>query len=145
MVDGRQLWQMWDDLAFVQLFQSFRMAVAPTKIAIALLAVILICLLGSFMDICSKTVVVNPNPRAVVDVDVSESMSLSDRTELEFYITQPEKAEWFIDQYKGKVPGAGVFSTLWNFGAARFNHATVLLLKLDTSNIAANIFNMIAA
>lgn len=144
MIDGKQLWQMWDDLALTKLFQSFRMAVGPTKVAIAFLAVMVICLVGWVMDLCTKTVVVNPNPRAVPKVVASDILKFSDATELEVYITRPEETKSFIEKHKNKVPSAGVFSTLWDFGTARFNHATVLLLKLDTSNIAANIFNVIA-
>jgi hypothetical protein len=144
MIDGKQLWQMWDDLALAKLFQSFRIAVGPTKVTIAFLAVLTICLVGWLMDTCTKTVIVNPNPVSVPKLVASDILKFSDATELEVYITAPERTEAFIEKYKGKAPEAGVFSTLWNFGAARFNHATVLLLKLDTSNIVANIFNVLA-
>jgi hypothetical protein len=144
MIDGKQLWQMWDDLALTKLFQSFRMAIGPTKVAIAFLAVLVICFVGWIMDVCTRTVVVNPNQVSVRKQVSSDVLKFSDATELEVYIAEPHKTKSFIEKYKGKAPMAGVFSTLWNFGSARFNHATVLLLKLDTSNIVANIFNVIA-
>ena len=144
MIDGRQLWEMWDDLALTKLFQSFRMAVGPTKVAIAFGSVLLICFVGWIMDICTRTVVVNPNQVSVSDGAASAILQFSDASELEVYISDPSRTESFIEQYRGKARGAGVFSTLWSFGSARFNHATVLLLKLDTSNIVANIFNVVA-
>ena len=144
MIDGRQLWQMWDDLALTKLFQSFRMAVGPTKVTIAFGGVLLICLVGWIMDICTRTVVVNPNQGSATKRVASDILKFSDATELEVYIAEPHKTKSFIERYRGKAPGAGVFSTLWNFGSARFNHATMLLLKLDTSNIVANIFNVAA-
>jgi len=60
--------------------------------------------------------------------------------QLEVYIAEPEKTIRSIEQYKQQGRGRGVFSTLWNFGAARFNGATVSLLKLDIANTLANIW-----
>ena len=104
MIDGKQLWQMWDDLALIKLFQSFRMAVGPTKVAIAFGGVMVICLVGWIMDLCARTVVVNPYPRAVPKVVASDILKFSDATELEVYITRPDETKSFIEKYKN-CPG----------------------------------------
>lgn len=134
VIEEKHLGQLWDNLAFTKLFRSFRMAVAPGKLVVALIAVGLICVIGFVMDICSPTVAVDRQK------DVSSGITVIKLTELEVFVTEPEKRDEFVRAHDGQS-GQGVFATLWHFCAKRFNIAIVPLLKLDTSNLFANITN----
>jgi len=140
MTEEKQLWRIWDDLPFTKLLQSFRMAVGPTKMVIAMLAVIVICLVGWVMDICTEADVIGPEQQPILTPIIASVVDFGNAAQLEVYITDPAKTIRSIEQYKQQSKGRGVFSTLWNFGAARFNGATVSLLKLDISNMLANIW-----
>ncbi len=140
MTEKQQFRQIWDEPAFTKLFQSFRLAVGPTKLTLALLAVVIVALAGWIMDLCSMTVVTNPNVEANNQVVVYDLDKLVESTELEVYVTDPEKAREFIDDYESQSTRQGVFSTLWHFNAARFNGATVSLLRLKISDMFANIW-----
>jgi hypothetical protein len=51
-----QLHQLWDSFAFTRLLRTFRMSVAPAKILIAMMAIILICGFGWLMDTITTTI-----------------------------------------------------------------------------------------
>jgi hypothetical protein len=57
MVSGKESTRLFDDLLFPKIFRTFRVAIQPTKLIIAFLAVVVICLAGWVMDL-GKTVVV---------------------------------------------------------------------------------------
>lgn len=135
VIEEKHLGQLWDNFAFTKLFRSFRMAVAPSKLVVALIAVVVICAIGWVMDICSSTVAIQRQEKA------SNGVTVSKLTELDVFITEPDKRDEFLQRY-GEDGGQGVFATLWHFCAKRFNIAIVPLLKLDTSNIFANISNV---
>jgi hypothetical protein len=86
------------------------------------------------------TVVTNPNVEATKQVVIYDLDKIVESTELEVYVADPEKTREFIDDYKPKSERQGVFSTLWHFNAARFNGATVSLLRLKISDMFANIW-----
>ncbi|HEC04386.1 MAG TPA: hypothetical protein ENI81_12705, partial [Phycisphaerales bacterium] len=56
MVSGTDSTGLFDGLLFPKIFKTFRMAIQPTKLIIAFLAVAVICLAGRIMDF-SGTVV----------------------------------------------------------------------------------------
>jgi len=116
------------------------MAVGPTKLIIAMLTVIVVCLVGWLMDICTEARPVGGEQQAVLAPIILSVVDFGKAAQLEVYIAEPEKTILSIEQYKQQGKGRGVFSTLWNFGAARFNGATVSLLKLDIANTLANIW-----
>jgi hypothetical protein len=140
MRDERQLLQIWGTLPFTRLFQSFRMAVGPTKMIIAVLTVIVVCFVGWLMDVCTETRPGGDPEQAILTPIILSVVDFGKAAELEVYVTEPERTIRSIEQYKQQGAGRGVFSTLWNFGAARFNGATVSLLKLDIANVLANIW-----
>jgi hypothetical protein len=140
MTEKQQFRQIWDEPAFTKLFQSFRLAVGPTKLTLALLAVVIIALAGWIMDRCSMTVVTNPNVEAEKQVVVYDLDKIGELTELDVYVGDPERTKEFIDDYESQSTRQGVFSTLWHFNAARFNGATVSLLRLKVSDMFANIW-----
>lgn len=116
------------------------MAVGPTKMVIAMLTVIVVCLVGWVMDICTEAGPGGGEQQAILTPIILSVVDFGKAAQLEVYIAEPEKTFRSIEQYKQQGRGRGVFSTLWNFGAARFNGATVSLLKLDIANTLANIW-----
>ncbi len=140
MTDEKQLLQIWEALVFTRLFQSFRMAVGPTKIITAMLAVMIVCLVGWLMDVCTEARPGGSRQQAILKPIILSVVDLGKAAEFEVHISEPEKTIRAIERYKQQGNGRGVFSTLWNFGAARFNGATVSLLKLDIANMLAHIW-----
>jgi len=123
MEKEKQSTQVFENLLFPKIFQSFRMAVQPSKLIIAFLAVAIICLAGWIMDF-SKTVV----------------GSSDGDTELQIYLTNPGQLGQFIEENKEfKDERKGVFSTLWQFDSARFHGVVNSLLILDLWGVKANI------
>ena len=116
------------NLMFTNIFQTFQMAIQPSKLIIAFLGVAVICLSGWVMDF-SRTVVVS------VDRD-----NIVINSELQTYIIDPELVQLYIDQQVGKNREyRGVFSTLWNFSAARFHGVIGGLFQLNIPAIKTNI------
>ena len=125
MVSEKQTPQLFDSLLFPKIFQTFRMAIQPSKLIIAFSAVAVICLAGWVMDF-SETVVTTP------DAQVEE-------TELQIYMENPDQLKSYIEDYKQTGGRTGVFSTLWHFAAARFQGAVNSLFEFNIPAVAANI------
>jgi len=109
---------------FPKIFRAFRIAIAPSKLMIAFSALVIICLAGWIMDF-GKTVVITPDTQG-------------QETELQIYADDPGQLQSYIKHYKDGER-AGVFSTLWNFTAARFHGALYSLLLFDLPSVKANI------
>ena len=121
------------------------MSIQPTKLIITALALAVICLAGRIMDL-SKSVVVVPNTatktmqsqirtRSTASIPKTTTAPVRKKnrlTELDIYLTNPEQMKKYIETFKGKEEGAGVFNTLWHFSANRFQGAvdSVFELKL---------------
>lgn len=125
--------QVFENLLFPKIFQTFRMAIQPTKLIIAFLAVAVICLAGWIMDF-SKTVVVTQNIQGKIT-----------DTELQIYMTQPDQVKSYIEQYKESGERSGVFSTVWGFAAASFHNTLKSLFAFNLPEVAANIANYFKA
>lgn len=133
MVSGVNSTRLFDDLLFPKIFQTFRMAIQPTKLIIAFLAVAVICLAGWIMDF-SRTV--------VVDGD-------GDVTELNRYVEsvgdRNSAVEAHIAKFKEAGKREGVFSTLWHFGSARFHGAIMELFGPNLKGVEDNIADCLRA
>lgn len=134
MTEKKHVWQIWDNLAFARSFHSFKMALAPARMVIALATVLLICLIGWLMDV---TAVIG---RDRTETKVTAAIDFSSSADMRPYARNPKNTLLFIEQYREEQRFAGVFSTLWNFGAARFNSATVSLVRLEITNLFLNIW-----
>ena len=134
MAEKKQVWQIWDNLAFARSFQSFKMALAPARMVIALATVLLICLIGWLMDVTAVVARGRPETRATAPIDFGASVDLRP------YAKNIENTLLFIEQYRKNQRFAGVFSTLWHFGAARFNSATVSLFRMEITDLFLNIW-----
>jgi hypothetical protein len=104
MAEAQTEIQFFDKLLFTKIFQSFRIAIHPSKMIIALLAVALISACGVLMDL-TRSVVTNPDSKV---------------TELGVYMQEPSAVGEFIELNKDNGQGIGVFSTMWKHGAKQF-------------------------
>lgn len=134
MTEKKHVWQIWDNLAFARSFHSFKMALAPARMVIALATVLLICLIGWLMDL---TAVIG---RDRTETKITATIDFSSSADLRPYAKNPKNTLRFIEQYRENQRFDGVFATLWHFGAARFNSATVSLVRLEITNLALNIW-----
>jgi KaiC/GvpD/RAD55 family RecA-like ATPase len=126
--------QVFDNLLFPKIFQTFRMAIQPSKLIIAFLAVAAICLTGWIMDL-TQTVVATQG-----QIKVGDHRLIADKvTELQIYLTQPDQVKPYIEQYKESGERTGVFSTLWNFGAVSFHNTLKSLFAFNLPEVATNI------
>ncbi|MHC4753863.1 MAG: hypothetical protein ACYTBP_01845 [Planctomycetota bacterium] len=111
---------------FPKIFQTFRLVIFhPGKLFLALLGLAVICFSGWIMDL-NKTVVVTPDTNGRL-------------TELQIYIDTPEKVGQYIKQYEGENEKRGVFSTLWEFAADRFQGSVDSLFELNFRQVAIHI------
>ncbi|NLZ06917.1 MAG: hypothetical protein GXY19_17250 [Phycisphaerae bacterium] len=113
---------------FPRIFQAFRMAIQPTKLALAFLALATVCLTGRVMDI-SKPVVVAPNGM----------------TELDEYVSGSPQVDEHIRLFGETGERTGVFITLWHFGAKRFHSAVLGIPRRDSLGIFGDIVACFAA
>jgi hypothetical protein len=111
-------------LLFPRVFQAFRMSIQPTKLILVFLALAAICLAGHIMDL-SKTVVVKSGGI----------------TELDEYVSVAEVGE-HIRLFGDSAERAGVFATLWKFGAERFHSAVLSIVQRDGLGV---VFNIVAS
>ena len=129
MVSGKESSQLFDNLIFPKLFQTFRMSIQPTKLIITIVALGVICLAGWIMDF-SKTVAVERD---------SEGKIVA--TELQIYMTGADHNEVLSEIEKLRQNGqrSGVFSTLWHFAAKKFQGAVDSVFALDVPGVVQNI------
>lgn len=124
---------VFEGLLFPKIFRTFRMAIQPTKLIIIFSALVIICLAGWIMDL-SETVVVIRNTEG----DITE-------TELQTYMNNPSQMKAYIESYRGKSRGAGVFSTLWHFTAATFQASVDSVFALDIPGVVKNVIDYFKA
>ena len=110
-----------ESVLFPKIFQTFRMAIHPGKLIVALAAVLLICLTGWIMDL-NKTVVTSDT-----------------ENELLMYMQDPAQVQHYIETSGENARFTGVFSTLWRFGSARFHRALTCLFAFNLPGVANNI------
>jgi hypothetical protein len=125
MGNGKESFQVFDNLLFPKIFQTFRMAIQPSKLIIAFVALAIICLAGWIMDF-SRTVIAVPKTQG-------------ETTELQIYVNNPDKLKSHIEDYKESGEHRGVFSTLWRFGSEKFHGALKSLFAFNLTGVAANI------
>ena len=135
MVSGNNSTRLFEDLLFPKIFRTFRVAIQPTKLVIAFLAVAVICLAGWMMDLSGTVVVGTYGPDEVTELDIY--MNRSD---------DPGAAtKAHIDKYKDKGDQAGVFATLWHFGSDKFHVALGELFEFNFKSVGENIRDCFSA
>jgi hypothetical protein len=129
MVSGNNSTRLFEDLLFPKIFRTFRVAIQPTKLVIAFLAVAVICLVGWIMDLSGTVVVGTYGPDEVTELDIY--MNRSD---------DPGAAtKAHIDKYEDKGGQAGVCATLWRFGSDKFHTALGQLFEFKFKSVGENI------
>ena len=131
MVSEKHPLELLDNFLFPKIFQTFRMAIQPTKLLIAFSALAIIALAGWLMDF-SKTVVATQGTQGR-------------ETELQIYIANPQELQSYIEKLKDKGERTGVFSTLWQFAAVRFKATVDSLFAFNLPGVAANIVDWFKA
>jgi hypothetical protein len=117
--------EILESLMFARIFRSFRMAIQPSKLIIAFGMIAAIGLAGWIMDL-PGTVVTTPNTKG-------------GETELNLYMTAPQRVQSYIERYADAGQRTGVFSTLWQFGRDRFHG---VLRNLFAMNLPAALDNV---
>jgi hypothetical protein len=97
------------------------MAIQPSSMMIALMAVGVICFAGWVMDFTGSVVV-----------------GANGETEVHVYTTDPGSLDLFIEAFKTEGTRAGVFSTMWQFVAGKLHRAVGSLFELDVAGINKN-------
>ena len=133
MADEKEPSNICKNILFLRIFQSFRMAIQPSKLIIAFLAVAVICLAGWIMDF-SNSVVAKKGPQGQII-----------ETELKVYLVNPKHLEAYIQRAGESADHTGVFSTLWHFAAGKFHDALNRLFKFDIPGVAANMRDYVSA
>jgi hypothetical protein len=137
LLDSRLL-QIWENLAFNKLLKAFPVAVSPTRLMLGLMALASIALIGWVMDQGTRSVVVKLNPQPSAK-EAAIYVSDLERTVLEY----GNRIKPILDKARQAKPGGkpatevrlGVFTSLWRFGSAQFNEATMSLFSPDPSNL----------
>ncbi|MBW8034556.1 MAG: hypothetical protein FVQ79_02515 [Planctomycetes bacterium] len=120
-----RLRRYWDTLAFTRLIASFKMAVGPAKLLTAFLAVALLFVAGSVMDLCMTASW--PQGRSWTTVNTLWTASeWNNSHELEYYLSNTDRT---MDELDSFSKGRGVFYTLYTYGDVRFNAGAVALLN----------------
>jgi len=116
---------LFDKCLFPKIFQTFRMAIQPSKLIIAFAAMATICLAGWIMDF-SKTV-------------VSAQEAHGQTTELRIYMANPDQLKPYIENYEEAGERTGVFSELWKLATSRFQGAVDSVFAFNLPAVVANI------
>jgi hypothetical protein len=129
MVTGKESSQLFDDLIFLKIFQTFRMSIQPTKLIITAVALGVICLAGWIMDL-NKTVAVVRNKEGEIT-----------KTELEIYMNNADQSKVHSEIEKLKQNGqrSGVFSTMWHYAAQKFQGAVDSVFAFNLLGVKKNI------
>jgi hypothetical protein len=135
MGDEKDSSNVCQNILFLKIFQTFRMAIQPSKLIIAFLAVTSICLAGWIMDFRSTVVAVKDSQGKVMHTELQKYMTMTNPNQLEAYITR----------YGKTGVGTGVFSTLWRFGSVKYHDALDRLFAFDLPGVAANIRDCLKA
>lgn len=121
MVGTREPALPFGDFLFPHIFRSFRMAIQPSRLAVAFAAVAVICLIGWLMD-RSRTVVVTVGPAAT---GYGQPI-LGPVTELDLYATSEAELRALLESPPAGQDRTGVFTTLVQFCAAQCRSGNLL-------------------
>jgi hypothetical protein len=113
MNNSKETSEFFNNLLFLKIFQSFRIAIHPKNLIIAFLSLAIIWGAGRVFDL-NPTVVTN-------DCGV---------TELDVYLQNPEQLPNFINDNKQAGTETGVFETVWKFLPLQF-HSLINSLVLS--------------
>jgi len=143
MVDEKSVLPLGSFL-FPRIFQAFRMAIGPSKVSIAFAALTIICLTGWIMDL-SRTVVTSSYAVALPRGASTEIRRNGDATELDIYLLPGASLKNFIESRQTTDNRAGVFRTLWLFGAKELHRALYAVFSGNIPAVARSLGDCIKA
>jgi hypothetical protein len=120
-----------DNFPFVHIFRTFRIAIQPTKITLAFIAILVLAFAGTLMDL-TATVVSTPD-------------SAYYSNELHAYIQGDYEYKTYLADYEQTAENTGVFSTLWHFCSEKGHNILVSVLTLDFVRAKENVNQYILA
>jgi len=122
MTGENECQRIFENVLFTKVFRTFRVAIQPTKLAIALAAVAIICLAGWIMD-QTGPVVATEGGFSELDAYLSKQVSVAD----------------FIKANKETGQRVGLFYTLWHHCSQKFHAALYSLFSFRLPDAAAHI------
>jgi hypothetical protein len=144
MAEQKNLAQCCDDLLFLNIFKTFRIAIQPARFFTAFLVLVLLFITGWLMDF-SRTVVVSGR---LTQRDLRTSRltgTVTWPTELHCFVNDSEQVDSFIERYKNQSEKQGVFKVWSNFCLARFNQAAASIVVLRFDNFVTSLTECILA
>jgi len=142
MVEQKQFQRMMDNFFSSKLIGAFRLAIAPARLVTITMAVVAVSFIGGVLDICSMPG--SNGDGGQVEYSFDDHQQITPEGLPGVYPASPRKTMAAIEIYKHSSP-KGVFSTLWNFCAARFNDATFALITADIGAVFTNIWLSVVA
>jgi len=121
MVDEKESLSPFRSFLFPHIFRSFRMAIQPSRLAVAFAALTAICLTGWLMDL---------NPTVIVT---------DGATEIDLYVVSARQFPTLLDAPSPSRNRVGMFTTLWHFGGVQFHAALDAIFRFDASGFVASI------
>jgi hypothetical protein len=115
---------------FLHIFRSFRMAIQPSRLAVAFAALTVICLAGWLMDL-SRTVVVSAPGEVALPGGILGRWPRGEITEFDAYLRSPAEFQALLNSPASSHARTGVFDTLAAHAAAQIQTTTTSLLTLD--------------
>lgn len=134
----------WDARLFPNIFRSFRMAIQPSKLALAFLALAAICLTGRLMDL-NRTVITAGGPPALAYGRFMGAESNGETTELDLYVMSESTLRNLLKSPPTDAGRVGVFTTLWNFGAVQFHNAVSAVFTLNVPEFIGSVARCLRA
>ena len=129
-----------DHPSYLNIFRSFKLAIQPTKIIFAMLAVIAIFLAGAVMDLSKTACFVPETTKTQIASPPQDNIQISKYpTELHCYLANPEKYNDYIEKFDQPNSKTGVARIFWNFLGRRLNDTIIALLHLDLKNTYKNL------
>jgi hypothetical protein len=144
MMEQKNLTECCGNLLFLNIFKTFRIAIQPARFLTAFLALAVIFITGWLMDF-SKTVTVSGQLTGRQLRASALTGSTGWPTELHCFVSDSQRIDDFIRDYKGKTEGQGVFKIWSNFCLTRFNQAAASIILLNFGNFVACVTECVAA
>ncbi len=133
-------------LPFTNIFRTFRFAIQPGKLIVALFAIAAIYISGTLMDL-SRTVVVAPGALPGDIACAPGSGIFWNNPPSELHASLSGHGSWleFVTAYDEIAPPIGVFTALRHFCIARFDGFVLALARADLSAASANLHMLAGA
>lgn len=126
MNSNKESVQFFNNLLFLKIFQTFKIAVHPKNLIIAFLSLAIIWGCGRLLDL---------KPTVVTDNNGS--------TELDIYLRNPEQVPDFISENTQQYLYHGVFETVWQTLPVQCHFTIISLLQSDMSQFFNTMYNYI--